>query len=213
MNRVLHLFALLAPCIATACVASEPRLQNRNVAVVFAAPPTLEQQAADAERASQPRAEHHALDPLAGSWSTSLVSVSPEGAESDPHPGSAQIRLVLGGRYLDWDATLEIGGVVHETTGFLGFDLNDGEYENLMISDLATGMSVAHGRGDIAGAGIKLVLEVADPSSGAIKRAQSTLRLVDKDHFVLEQLGIDAQGNERIVRRTHYRRANVAARS
>jgi hypothetical protein len=192
--------------LLSACTAPEPRLPTKNAAILFAPPPTLEEQAAEAERNSRPRSQHRALDPLVGVWTTTLVSVSAEGAESDPHAGQATIHWMLGNRYLHWEATLEVGSRVHETVGFLGYDLNTGEYQNLMISDLATGMSVARGRGELDGSGIKLGIEVADPATGAIKRAQSTLRLLDGNHFVLEQLGVDVQGVERIVRRTHYRR-------
>jgi hypothetical protein len=197
---------LLGVLVATACTAPEPRLPTKNAAVLFAPQPTLEEQAAEAERGSRPRNQHRALDPLVGVWTTTLVNVSQEGAESEPHAGQSTINWTLGNRYLHWEATLEVGSRVHETVGFLGYDLNTGEYQNLMISDLATGMSVARGRGDLDSGGIKLGIEVADPATGAIKRAQSTLRLIDRNHFVLEQLGIDAQGIERIVRRTHYRR-------
>jgi hypothetical protein len=205
MKRLIFLTLLLP-----SCVASEPTRAEHKPTNLFAPPPTLEDQAKEAAKASQPRREHHALDPLVGTWVTKLVDVSPDGKESDVHAGSARISWVLGGRYLSWDATLEIGGDVHETTGYLGYDLNQGEYQLLMISDLATGMSVARGRGDIAAKGIRLSIEVVDPTSGAIKRAQSTLRLIDKDHFELDQLGIDTTGDERIVRRTHYRRTHSA---
>lgn len=201
---------ILSCLLLPACVASEPTRSEHKPAILFAPPPTLEDQARDAMQASQPRREHHALDPLVGTWTTRLVDVAADGKESDPHPGSANIKWVLGGRYLSWDATLEIGGDVHETTGYLGYDLNQGEYQLLMISDLATGMSVARGRGDIGGKGIRLSIEVVDPTSGAIKRAQSTLRIIGKDRFELDQLGIDTSGEERIVRRTHYQRAHSA---
>jgi hypothetical protein len=203
--------AFLMLLVVPACVAPEPKLPSRSVAVVLAPPPTLEQQAEEAERASRPHKEHRALDPLAGAWSTVLVTVSAEDKESDPHRGHATIAWVLGHRYLSWDATLEVGSGVHETTGFLGYDVNQGEYQLLMISDLATGMSVAHGRGEINATGIQLMIEVIDPANGAVKRAQSTLRIVDANHFVLEQLGIDAEGIERIVRRTHYHRTGPAS--
>jgi hypothetical protein len=193
-----------------ACTAPEPARNPKKHPVLFATPPTLEAQAQEASSASRPRKEHLALEPLVGAWKTELVSVAVDGTESDPHPGTATVQPVLGGRYYTWDATLDVGAKVYETTGYLGYDINSAEYQLLMISDLATGMSVAHGRGDIEAKGIQLVIEVVDPSTGAIKRAQSTLRVVNKDHFVLEQLGLDPNGEQRIVRRTHYRRRGAA---
>ncbi len=210
MKRTLCLgLCLCIGHLLSACTASEPTRAPKKQPVLFAQPPTLEEQARDASIASRPHKEHIALEPLVGSWKTQLVSVALDGTESDPHPGTATVQPVLGGRYFTWDATLEVSSNVYETTGYLGYDVNGGEYQLLMISDLATGMSVAHGRGEIEGKGIQLAIEVVDPGSGAIRRAQSTLRIVDKNHFVLEQLGLDATGEQRIVRRTHYWRTGA----
>jgi hypothetical protein len=209
MKRTICVSLLAA--VSSACTASEPTRSEHKPAALFAPPPTLEDQAKDAEQGSKPRKEHYSLDPLVGTWTTRLVNVAADGTESDPHLGNAKIMWVMGDRFLNWDATLDIGPQVHETMGYFGYDLNQGEYQLLMISDLTTGMSVAHGRGDINAKGIRLTIEVVDPTSGAIKRAQSTLRLVDKNHFLLEQLGVDPQGEERIVRRTHYQRRGASA--
>lgn len=196
--------------LVTACAAPDPTRVRREVDVRSLPPTTIEDQAAEAARRSQPRPEHRALAPLAGEWAVTVVDVDEHGGESGPHTGSARIEWVLGGRFLSWNAFLGIGGHDYATTGYLGFDVNSAEYQLLMISDLATGMGVARGRGDVSQRGIRLTLEVADPSNGAIRRAQSVLRVVDSDHFVLEQIGLDAAGVERVVRRTHYRRVGHA---
>lgn len=196
--------------LAAACAAPDPRVERREVDLRALPPTTIEDQAAEAARRSQPRAEHRALATLAGNWAVTVVDVDARGDESNPHTGSARIEWILGGRYLQWDAVLTIGGIDYATTGHLGFDLASGEYQMLMISDLATGMGVAHGRGSLTERGIRLTLEVPDPSNGSIRRAQSVLRALDADHVVLEQIGLDPSGAERIVRRTHYRRQGVA---
>ncbi|MBL8857927.1 MAG: DUF1579 family protein [Planctomycetes bacterium] len=142
-----------------------------------------------------------------GSWETVVVDVSESGVESDARPGRATIEWIFGGRYLRWDAVLELGGETHATTGYLGYDVNQAEYQLLMISDLATGMGVAHGRGEPNSKGITLTLEIVDPRSGALQRARSVLRVLGADHFVLEQMAGDGSGGERVARRTHYRRS------
>ena len=169
MERRLCFVVLATVCaLITACTAPEPRLPARNATVLFAPPPSIEDQARDAERASRPRNEHPALDPLVGSWTTALVTVAPDGTEANPFAAPRR----SSGSWADATSTgsrrSKIGSQAHETTGYLGYDLNQGEYQNLMISDLATGMSVARGRGDIDGTGIRLSLEVVDPASGAI---------------------------------------------
>jgi hypothetical protein len=78
-----------------------------------------------------------------------------------------------------------------------------------MISDLATGMGVARGGGALEHEGIAFTLEQFDPQSGLRLRMTSILRALARDHFVLEQIGTDAEGEERVVRRTHYHRRKV----
>jgi hypothetical protein len=201
MKLRLAILSLLLP----ACVAPEPNPSKKPGSEVPNVE-AIEAQAQTAANASKPRKEHRALDALAGTWKTTVVGVGPDGAEQDPHTGRASITSVFGGRYLHWEATLDLGTETHATTGYLGFDVNQAEYQLLMISDLSTGMGVARGRGDIAGTGIRLMIEIPDPETGALRRAVSTLRLVDKSHFVIEQYGADANGRERVVRRTHYQK-------
>ncbi len=171
-------------------------------------PPSLAEQAAIQETATRPGKHHRALDPFVGAWLTTNVAVDVQARESDAVPGRAAVQWVLGGRYLRIDADLSIeGGGTHTWSGFLGFDDSTEEYQWLMVSDLSTGMGVAHGRGEFSHGGIRFLLDVIVPRNGSLARAQSVLRAIDADHVVLEQIGTDATGLERVLRRTHYRRA------
>jgi hypothetical protein len=201
MNRlIVCLFFLTAGCLAPEPTHSaKPNVEIPNAEAI-------EAQAQAAASASKPRKEHHALEALVGSWQTRVVTVDANDVESDPHPGSAAIESLFSGRYLRWEAMLDLGTETHVTTGYLGFDANQTEYQLLMISDLSTGMGVAHGRGDLKSGGIRFVIEIPDPESGALRRAVSNLRLIDGNHFLIDQFGADANGRERVVRRTHYER-------
>jgi hypothetical protein len=202
----------LSPLLLAACVSNEPRPSLQPIVVGAVPQPTLEELAADAERTNQPRGEHRRLDVLAGNWTTSFVAVAADGKESDAHAGEAHIAWTLGGHYLEWDSTLQLATGTRASRGFLGYDTNHAEYQLVMISDLATGMGVTRGNGDITGAGIRFVLEVVDGRDGAIKRAQSVLKVIDRDHFVLDQISLGPEGVERVVRRTHHHRIATAAK-
>jgi hypothetical protein len=189
-----------------ACVSGpEPRARP---AEPPARAPSLAEAAAAQEAATRPGRRHRELDPLVGAWKTTNVAVDLEGVESDPVPGIAAMDWTLGGRFLRLDAQIELpDGAKHASSGFLGWDEAHGEYQLLQVSDLQTGMGVAHGMGELGKGGIRFTLDVVDPRSGGFARATSVLRCVAPDHFVLEQIGADATGMERVVRRTHYRRA------
>ena len=204
---------LLGLALASACVSPAPRRPAPSEPPLPAArrdAPGLAAQVEELARSSTPGAEHRELDRFAGAWDVGLVALGPAGEESELARGDALIGWVLDGRYLRWDAGLEIGGRRRETSGYLGFDRRARQYVLLMITSLSTGMSVARGVGEPARTGIRLSLDQIDPVTGAPVRMTSLLRALDRDHFVLDQLATDAAGSERVVQRTHYRRAGPA---
>lgn len=199
--------ACVAAAVALAACVTQP---DRPTAASAPAgpPPTLAEQAALQEQATRPGRQHRALDPLVGAWTTTNASVDVAGKETDLVPGRAAIDWALGGRYLRIDANLEVpGGASYTWSGFMGYDEAHSEYQWLMVSDLSTGMGVARGQGDPTRGGIRFVLELQDPRTGGLVRATSLLRLLGTGEFVLEQIGADPNGLERVLRRTHYRRA------
>lgn len=201
-------FVLALSLAALGCTAAEPA---RPRALAANAPaPTLEAQTLELARASLPGAEHRRLSVLCGHWNVTMVAVDLRGEETELATGGGELEWVLDGRFLRWSATLSIAGAPRSTTGFLGFDLRRREYELLMISNLATGMSVATGLGDPQRTGLRFTLEAVDPTTGVRARAVSVLRLVSPDHFVLDQVAVDAEGRERVVQRHHYRRRAAA---
>jgi hypothetical protein len=161
---------------------------------------------------SAPGSRHAALAVLEGEWNVALSNLSAAGAETDSFQGQATLTRILGGRFLRWDASIDFGGTSGKTTGFLGFDSRYAEYALMMISDLSQGMEVARGSGELQGPGIVFTLEQLDPRTGAKVRSRSRLRLLEHDHFVLEQLEPGNDGVDRVVRVWHYRRAKEPAR-
>ncbi len=201
-TRSLLGIALLGASLGS-CTTAEPA---RPQVVAPSVAPSLEQQTIELERASRPGPEHRRLDVLAGEWDVAMVSVDAQGRETELARGEGDLVWVLDGRFLSWSATLGIAGAPRTTTGYLGFDRRSRDYELLMISNLATGMEVATGRGDPERAGLRFTLEQFDAALSTRVRAISVLRLLTRDHFVLDQVSTDAGGRERVAQRHHYRR-------
>lgn len=194
--------------LALAACASDPSVRAPSSAAAAPAPrASIEEQAASAERASAPGPKHRALEPLEGTWSTVSADVDATGAETNPRAGRATLTWVLRGRFLRWTQELALETGTRVTEGYLGWDGFLDEYQLLMVSDLANGMGVAHGQGDPRRDGIRFVLDIPTPGSGNVMRATSILRADGPDHFVLEQIGVDASGREGVQRRTRFTRA------
>jgi hypothetical protein len=206
MNRTAALL-LLAPFILLgACESSGPQPRPAADPVAAVPPPPLEEQVKSLATHSRPGAKHTALGPLAGSFDVTVADVAADGGETQRFHGAATLAWILGGRFLRWDANVDFHGTLGTTTGFLGYDSRLDEYELLMISDLAQGMAVASGHGDISGKGLLFTLEQLDPRSGVRVRSRSRLRVLGPDHFILQQLEPDASGDEHATRVWHYRR-------
>ena len=203
---VVALFVLAA----ASCVSGPDRRDVPAIILPAAAPLPIDAQVAELEKASRPGPSHRELAPLIGDWDVRLCDVAPDASETEVASGSASIREEFAGRYLRWDTTMRFGERSHATTGFLGYDLGAREYESMMITDVGTGMSVAHGTGQLARSGIRFTLEIIDRDNGSRARMSSVLRSMDADHFVQDLLGGDPMGNERTVRRYRYTRSATA---
>lgn len=205
MNR------LLLPLLLVGCVAPDPSGRRPVPDLQPGGPPvpalTIEAQAQESSVASRPGSAHRALEPLVGEWEIALSTIAADGTESDPYRGRATLAWTLGQRFLRWDVSVSFGKIPGATTGFLGFNLRTREYQLMMVSDLATGMGIARGSGEIRGAGIVFEIEELDAESGARMVARSRIRSVSPDHFVHEYLEPTPSGKDRVTRIWHYRRA------
>lgn len=197
------MLALLVLAVAS-CQAPDPRTLPRPGVAITAAPRSLEEQVRELSEASRPGPMHQRLDALVGDWNVRLCDVAADQGERDLAHGEAHIEWVHERRFLAWRATLELAG---STSGFVGYDQRSKQYQLLMISSLSSGMGVASGYGDLDGQGIRFSQEMLDPGTGARLRMTSILRSIAPDHFVLDAMGVDEHGTERVVRRTHYERA------
>ncbi len=198
MRAVLPSVLLLA---LAACQSSTPQKPKR-LPAVRQPTPDIEEEVSAREAKSRPGVMHKKLDPLIGDWQTSVTRLAPDGTEVPGGSGVTRITQLFGGRYQRWDAVMDIGGRSHETTGWLGYDLNALEYQLCIITSFSSGMGIYRGHGDLAKDGILFVLETIDQKTGVPMRSRNRLKLVTADHFVIEDVDEDMIAHAR----SHYRR-------
>lgn len=193
------------PCLLlAACVACESTSAHRAQpkAAPAAEPPSVAAQVEALEAASRPGPMHQRLAVLIGDWDTNVVRVAPDGTEIPAGSGRTSITPLFEGRYLRWDASLDLGQRTQETTGWLGYDRTVGEYQLCMITSFSSGMGIFRGQGDLTREGILFVLERLDSATGARLEARNRLKLLTPEHFVIE----DEDEDRRVRTRSHYRR-------
>lgn len=189
---------LLCLCCSQAASCTGAPRASQAVRAEPAAPPLELARDILARQASQrPDSAQAALDPLAGDWQ---VTVEIPGREDPIGRGEARLSWVHAGLFLRWEVTLELDGQDLQLTGYLGHDRTRDRYQALWLSDLASGMTLLEGRGDVQGKGIVLG-GVSSEAAG-----QSRLRLTDPDTLVVESFGLDADERAVLLRRTTYRR-------
>lgn len=146
------------------------------------------------------------LDALVGDWEAELTDAS--GAHLAR--GEARIDWCLDGRFLGWDARFELERSSFPSRGMLGFDAGTREYQWVWASGWSGRASLAHGRGELDGSGLRLVAEESDPATGVLVRARSVLRLLDPDRFEIAQDVEGEPGTWRPTTRTVYTRRESA---
>jgi hypothetical protein len=202
--------AVLACVLLLGLASCESDSTQRKKPLAAVRPPEVDlgQQVSAQEAASQPGPMHKKIDPLVGSWQTTVTRIAPNGSEVPSSSGETRITQLYGGRYQRWDSVMDIGGRPQETTGWLGYDRNAQEYQLCMITSFSSGMGIYRGQGDLAKEGIVFVLDHVDPKTGAHLRSRNRLKLVTNDHFVIEDVDEDLIAHSR----SHYRRVKPEAK-
>lgn len=206
-----HALVALFVCACTSTPAGRASGPG-TAAAPAAATPGLAGLVEASEAASRPVDAHRQLSRLAGDWTVVSASIDAQGRlGGETYDGTAELGMILGGRYLLWRETQNLPGGPRESVGFVAYDKVAREWQWSMATDLSTGIGVARGEGDLR-SGVRFVLEVVDGKDGTVLRARSRLTVLGDDEILLERLGAAADGTETTVRRVLYkRRAPVKA--
>lgn len=192
--------AALALALGTGCVTTDDDAPERRASTDAAAPVVGARPVAVTTR------EHEELRRLVGRWDLEIVDLRRGDPGRVVARGRGRIEARLGGRYLFWETTVGEGDDAQQGAGILGFDAASREYEFLWISSRTTGIPVARGEGVLFGRGIELHVEGRDPRTGRPVAGTTLLRAAAPDDLVVEQYGLDATGELRVMTRTRYRR-------
>ena len=179
MNRTHMALACLLTLalLATVAHAQEPE----------AAPAEAEQAAMMAawQKAMTPGEAHAALARGAGTWKMTVRMWMDPSAEPMVSEGSAERRMILGGRVLEEASTSDMMGMPFEGLGRTGYDNVTGKYWSSWIDNMSTGIFLQHGSHDPETDAYGFNGEYPDPMSGGTTRVRSVVRWENDDtqHF------------------------------
>jgi Protein of unknown function (DUF1579) len=137
-------------------------------------------------KASQPGPEHKKLEPMVGSWEVTVKAWMDPSKPAMESKGTAEQKLILGGRYLQQDVKGEFAGQPFTGLGLTGFDKVQGKYVGTWVDSMGTGFSNSVGTVDNTGKVFTFTREEVDPITKEKSKARDVVRIIDNDKHVME---------------------------
>lgn len=197
MNKtIIALVMLSLPLAAVAQEKDAPAATNTP-----AAGPVVGQSAASQEAMMQawkdfatPNENHKRLAALVGSWKTHTKWwVKPGGAPAESD-GTADIKSVLGGRYIEQLHEGKMMGQPFSGIGYTGFDNIKQRYITTWMDNMGTSILYVTGKADPSGQVIKSQGTVDDPLTKKPQKYQDAVTLNGPDKFTYEAWGPEPGG-------------------
>lgn len=133
-----------------------------------------------------PSETHQKMAESVGEWATKATFWQEPEGESMVSEGTANVEMILGGRYLQMSNKGNMMGMDFEGISTLAFDNATQEYINTWIDNMGTGLMVCKGKFNQETGKIEMEGTYVDPMTGTEKPFRQTYELVDDDHHVLE---------------------------
>jgi hypothetical protein len=138
------------------------------------------------EKLNQPGPHHKLLASLAGSWTFTAQLWMAPGQPAVEWKGTAERKMILGGRFLEERAIGEFGGQPFHGLGLNGYDNAQGKYVGTWMDSMTTGIMSSVGTADSTGKVITYEREEFDPLTKTKSKGRDILRIVGDDKEVLE---------------------------
>jgi hypothetical protein len=183
MRPIYRLLANTAILILFAASAMAQQQTQQNAS----APPEAQQQALQAlAEAAKPGPAHVQLMKLAGDYTTTETYSAP-GAEQQQSTGTAKLKSILGGRFLEEENSGDAFGTPYSGLRLYGYNNGSKQYEAIWIYNGSTAFLVLDGSSDDNGKTVRYSGAFLGPSGTQTLRVTVTQQ--DADHFVVKLLG------------------------
>lgn len=168
-------------------------------------PPTPEEMMAAFTKAGAPGANHAWLAALEGKWAVETKAWMGPG-EPQLSKGEAEMKMVLGGRFLEQRYDALFMNQPFSGIGYSGFDNIQGKFFSVWMDNMSTHLYTEEGTLDTAGKVLTTTSQHPDPLTGKMVKGRSTNTLVDKDTYVVEMYEPGPDGKEALTLQLTYRR-------
>lgn len=198
-SRILAIFASITLC-AVAAIAQGAAQQKP----AAPAQPSQDQIQAMVEAAT-PGPIHAQLMRLAGEYTVSMKFFTQPGAEPLESSGTATLKPILGGRFLEEENTGESFGQPYSGERIYGYNKGSKQYEAIWIYTGSTAFLVLNGTSDDDGKTVRYSGAFLGPD-GKPQELHVTFKQVDGDHFVVRLFGSGPADSAPVVETTYTRK-------
>ncbi|TDP04236.1 DUF1579 domain-containing protein [Flavobacterium sp. 245] len=126
-----------------------------------------------------PGEPHKIMADEVGAWNCDMTFWYEPNGKPEKASATANVKMVLGGRYQETDYKGTIMGAPFEGKGTIAYNNVTKEYTNTFIDNMGTGMMVAMGKYDEASKTIELKGEVVNPITGKKAPYRELYTIVD----------------------------------
>ncbi|MHC0439529.1 DUF1579 domain-containing protein [Flavobacterium sp. 3-210] len=126
-----------------------------------------------------PGEPHKLMTDEVGTWTCDMTFWYEPNGKPEKASATANVKMVLGGRYQETDYKGTIMGSPFEGKGTLAYNNASKEYTNTFIDNMGTGMMVAVGKYDESSKSIELKGEVVNPVTGKKAPYRELYTIVD----------------------------------
>ncbi len=147
------------------------------------------------QKLATPGEPHQQLASLAGSWTTHTKSWMEPGKPPMESAGTAEMKVLLDGRFLHQEFTGEMMGKPFSGIGIDGYDNLRKKYVTMWIDTMATGIFFMEGTASADGKTITLEGQHDEPGGGQMKH-RAVWKLVDANSQTFEMYGTHKGGKE-----------------
>ncbi len=143
-----------------------------------------------------PGESHKMMSAEEGTWNNEMTFWMGQGGEATKATSTAEIKMILGGRYQEANYKGDMMGMPFEGRATIAYDNNTKEIVSTWIDNMGTGMMVMRGTYDDATKTIKSLGTMVDPMTGKERKVREVYTIVDDNTRKMEMFETLEGGEE-----------------
>ena len=158
--------------------------------------PEFDAEMAEWMKYGQPGEHHQHMKQFAGNWKTETKLWTAPGAEPQISSGTAEAKLVLGGRFLNTIYTGNFMGESFEGVGLSGYDNYEKKHTDIWMDNMGTLMMPSEGICSEGGKVLRMTGRFTNPMTGEEETMKMVTRVISDNEYVWVAYDKSPEGEE-----------------